>query len=103
MSKAKLNIAGKINTVPKQLSVNEIEDATKKVHGTTEKSEPKIAAATPSVKAPVEKIMEVKLRKVRLSVDISPQLHKKLKIKAVENDTNVMHYVEKLIQNDLEP
>ena len=103
MSKVKLNIAGKINTVPKQLSVNEIEDATKLVHSNTKKTESKIVSEAPSVKTPVEKVMEVKLRKVRLSVDISPQLHKKLKIKAVENDTNVMHYVEKLIQNDLEP
>jgi hypothetical protein len=28
-------------------------------------------------------------------------LHKRLKIRAVENDTNVMYYVEKLIEKDL--
>jgi organic radical activating enzyme len=106
MSKKKLDIAGKINTVPKQLTVEEIESAIKQVHKKEVVKEPKKEIKKP-VKAAIvveEKPIiaaKVKERKVRLSIDISPQLHKRLKIRAVENDTNVMYYVEKLIEKDL--
>ncbi len=40
-------------------------------------------------------------RKVRLSVDVLPDIHKSLKIKAIQNDTDIMHYVEMLIERDL--
>ena len=101
MSKAKLNIAGKINTVPKQLSVEEIEMATKMVHQPAFKEIPIVSPIVPIVEKRVEKTIVAKEKKVRLSIDISPQLHKKLKIRAVENDTNVMHYVEKLLEQHL--
>jgi hypothetical protein len=99
MSKKKLDIAGKIGTVPKQLSVDEIELATKMVHHTPQKE---VIIPTPILEIKVEKPIIQKEKKVRLSIDISPKLHKKLKIRAVENDTNVMHYVEKLIEKDLD-
>lgn len=40
-------------------------------------------------------------KKVRLSVDVLPHIHKQLKLRAVENDTDVMHYVEWLIEREL--
>ncbi len=40
-------------------------------------------------------------KKVRLSVDVRPDVHKKLKIKAIENDSDIMRYVERLIEKDL--
>jgi hypothetical protein len=98
MSKKKLDIAGKIGTVPKQLSVQEIELATQLVHHTVPKE---VTLPYPIVEIKVEKTIVQKEKKIRLSIDIPPKLHKRLKIKAVENDTNVMHYVEKLIENDL--
>jgi hypothetical protein len=101
MSKKKLDIVGKINTNNtnnKQLTVAEIELATKLVHTPT----PEPTNATPVVVEIIApKAIIQKGKKVRLSIDISPTLHKKLKIRAVENDTNVMHYVEKLIEQDL--
>lgn len=44
---------------------------------------------------------EAPVRKVRLSVDVLPATHKALKIKAIQNDTDLMHYVEMLIEKDL--
>jgi organic radical activating enzyme len=99
-----------INTIPKQLTVEEIENATKQVHKKevikeTEKVIPKVIEKKVKPTIIIEETPvtteKVKERKVRLSVDISPQLHKRLKIRAVENDTNVMHYVEKLIEQHL--
>lgn len=40
-------------------------------------------------------------KKIRLSVDVLPHIHKQLKLRAIENDTDVMHYVEWLIEKDL--
>lgn len=101
MSKKKLDIAGKIGTIPKQLSVDEIELATKMVHNTAPKEGILPILPTPITEKKEEKKLILKEKKIRLSIDISPKLHKKLKIRAVENDTNVMHYVEKLIEKDL--
>ncbi|MBK9018329.1 MAG: hypothetical protein IPM82_32160 [Saprospiraceae bacterium] len=48
-----------------------------------------------------EVVEEATIRKVRLSVDINPATHKRLKIKAIEQDSDIMHYVEMLIERDL--
>ncbi len=40
-------------------------------------------------------------RKVRLSVDVLPETHKRLKIRAIEQDSDIMRYVEMLIERDL--
>jgi hypothetical protein len=45
--------------------------------------------------------VETPPRKVRLSVDVTPEEHKKLKIKAVQNDSTLMEYVQRLIQADI--
>ena len=41
------------------------------------------------------------VRKVRLSVDVLPETHKRLKIRAIEQDSDIMRYVEMLIERDL--
>lgn len=41
------------------------------------------------------------VKKVRLSVDVFPETHKRLRIRAIENDSDIMRYVEMLIERDL--
>ena len=54
-----------------------------------------------SPKAPKPKKAKDPNRRVRLSVDVSKETHKRLKIRAIERDSDIMHYVEMLIEKDL--
>lgn len=121
MAKKTFNIKSTLAVQPKQLSVDDIESAIKQIHKGKEapkpeaKSKPiKEAAPIKDKKAADEKpakssskrrgrtaAEEAPVRKVRLSVDIHPTLHKRLKIKAIEHDSDIMHYVEMLIERDL--
>jgi hypothetical protein len=82
--KKTLGVAAKIGTQPREMTAADIENAVKIVH-----------QPTPSV------VVEAPPRKVRLSVDVTPEEHKKLKIKAVQNDSTIMEYVQRLIQADI--
>lgn len=123
MAKKTFNIKSTLAVQPKQFSIDDIESAVKQIHDakanpapskeTTKPSAPK--AAEPAVKqaakpsqipppTPARRSKEVEdapVKKVRLSVDIHPVLHKRLKIKAIEQDSDIMHYVEMLIERDL--
>ncbi len=127
MAKKTFNIKSTLAVQPKQFSVDDIESAVKQIHDAkakpvpsrevTKPSAPK--AAEPAVKAPVKQVVkpsqippptparrsreveDAPVKKVRLSVDIHPALHKRLKIKAIEQDSDIMHYVEMLIERDL--
>ena len=112
MAKKTFNIKSTLSVPPKQLSVDDIESAIKQIHDakTPAKAEPKTTAVTkvaepkptpPQRKSRREVVEEAPVRKVRLSVDIHPALHKRLKIKAIEQDSDIMHYVEMLIERDL--
>lgn len=124
MAKKTFNIKSTLAVQPKQLSADDIETAIKQIHDGKEAVKPVASPqeAKPTkqvVPAPVKKrtapkssittskhsskeaIEEAPVRKVRLSVDIHPALHKRLKIKAIEHDSDIMHYVEMLILRDL--
>ena len=120
MAKKTFNIKSTLAVRPKQLSADDIESAIKQIHdgkGTTQpplavpKTKPtkqavpvkekKSAAKSSSKRSSREVVKEAPVRKVRLSVDIHPALHKRLKIKAIEQDSDIMHYVEMLIERDL--
>ncbi len=125
MAKKTFNIKSTLAVQPKQLSADDIEAAIKQIHDGKEAVQPvplpkakprKEVAIAPSVKKNTEPkpskttskrsgkeaVEEAPVRKVRLSVDIHPALHKRLKIKAIEHDSDIMHYVEMLILRDLE-
>lgn len=120
MAKKTFNIKSTLSVQPKQFSVDDVESAIKQIH------EAKAPTTTPAktelikLKRPVttkkivkskpgplpaksrrEVVEEAPVRKVRLSVDIHPATHKRLKIKAIEQDSDIMHYVEMLIERDL--
>ncbi|MBI1226034.1 MAG: hypothetical protein GC192_12430 [Bacteroidetes bacterium] len=116
MAKKTFNIKSTLSLPPKQLSVDDIESAIKQIHDA--KTEPETSAkpttlkevsktttkktsATKQPKKESRDVVETPVRKVRLSVDIHPSLHKRLKIKAIEHDSDIMHYVEMLIERDL--
>ena len=120
MAKKTFNIKSTLSVQPKQFSVDDVESAIKQIHEAKAtpiapaKAEP--ARPTPPVattKAAGQKpgaqpasrhrevVEEAPVRKVRLSVDIHPATHKRLKIKAIEQDSDIMHYVEMLIERDL--
>jgi hypothetical protein len=125
MAKKKFDIKSTISVQPKTFSVDDVESAVKKIHDASpqapekEKTETAAQKATPKPKAqratkPAQeskpapprrrgrpKSPEAPIRKVRLSVDVSPETHKRLKIKAIEHDSDIMHYVEMLIEKDL--
>ena len=116
MAKKTFNIKSTLSVPPKPLSVDDIESAIKQIHdaktpaAAPAKAEPKTTAVTkvaepkptpPQRKSRREVVEEAPVRKVRLSVDIHPALHKRLKIKAIEQDSDIMHYVEMLIERDL--
>ncbi len=123
MAKKTFNIKSTLSVPPKQFSVDDIESAVKQIHNakattaTPKPAEPpKPAKTTKAAPAVVEKpsqisppiaakrskvVEEVPVKKVRLSVDIHPATHKRLKIKAIEQDSDIMHYVEMLIERDL--
>ena len=116
MAKKTFNIKSTLNVQPKQLSADDVESAIKQIH---EAKAPAIAPAkvepaTPKPPMAAQKTVaqkpatrrrevaeEAPVRKVRLSVDIHPMTHKRLKIKAIEQDSDIMHYVEMLIERDL--
>ena len=115
MAKKTFNIKSTLALQPKQLSVDDVESAIKQIHEakapaaalskavpappTRKAAEPK--PAMPATKRRREVVEEAPVRKVRLSVDIHPMTHKRLKIKAIEQDSDIMHYVEMLIERDL--
>ncbi len=120
MAKKTFNIKSTLSVQPKQLSVDDVESAIKQIHDAKSqttapakaepaKSEPPAATkkavesktVSPPAKSRREVTVEAPVRKVRLSVDIHPALHKRLKIKAIEHDSDIMHYVEMLIERDL--
>jgi hypothetical protein len=123
MAKKTFNIKNTLAVQPRQLSADDIENAIKQIHDEKEaaklatpqknKQDRRIASApvkknteSKPFKAAIkrsrnESIAETTERKVRLSVDIHPALHKRLKIKAIEHDSDIMHYVEMLIERDL--
>ena len=115
MAKKTFNIKSTLALQPKQLSVDDVESAIKQIHeakapvatpAKAEAAKPKTpavkkAAAAPKPATRREVVEEAPVRKVRLSVDIHPMTHKRLKIKAIEQDSDIMHYVEMLIERDL--
>lgn len=114
MAKKTFNIKSTIAVQPKQLSVDEVESAIKHIHDaktpaplpvTTEPKKTrktKEAKPSPTLRRGRREVLdEAPVRKVRLSVDIHPATHKRLKIKAIEQDSDIMHYVEMLIERDL--
>ena len=120
MAKKTFNIKSTLAVQPKQFSVDDVESAIKHIHEakaptvTPVKLDPgkakqpiatkKETAAKfdmPPTKSHREVGDEAPVRKVRLSVDIHPATHKRLKIKAIEQDSDIMHYVEMLIERDL--
>ncbi len=123
MAKKTFNIKSTLSVPPKQFSVDDIESAVKQIHdakttvATPKADEPPIATKTaktasvasekpsqisPPIAAKRSKMVEeAPVKKVRLSVDIHPATHKRLKIKAIEQDSDIMHYVEMLIERDL--
>lgn len=120
MAKKTFNIKSTLALQPKQLSVDDVESAIKQIHEaktpttapakkvpsklkkpiTTKKAVKSEPVPLP-VKSRREVLEEAPVRKVRLSVDIHPATHKRLKIKAIEQDSDIMHYVEMLIERDL--
>lgn len=120
MAKKTFNIKSTLAVPPKQFSVDDIESAVKQIHdskaaaASPEPSEPSKApkTANSAIKKPSQisppitakrgkNVEEAPVKKVRLSVDIHPATHKRLKIKAIELDSDIMHYVEMLIERDL--
>jgi hypothetical protein len=123
MAKKTFNIKSTLAVPPKQFSVDDIESAVKQIHdakaaaASPKQIEPPQAAKTPKaalaaakkppqISPPIgpkrsKEVEEAPVRKVRLSVDIHPATHKRLKIKAIELDSDIMHYVEMLIERDL--
>lgn len=120
MAKKTFNIKSTLALQPKQLSVDDVESAIKQIHEAKKatpafekpvEAKPKAPAAPRKAAEPKpaplpvkrrrEVVEEAPLRKVRLSVDIHPATHKRLKIKAIEQDSDIMHYVEMLIERDL--
>lgn len=127
MAKKTFNIKSTLAVPPKQFSVDDIESAVKQIHDakvaparaqaeptpkpakTPEKAPKAVAAVAkktsqispPSAEIKARGVDDVPVKKVRLSVDIHPATHKKLKIKAIEQDSDIMHYVEMLIERDL--
>ncbi|MCF8245024.1 MAG: hypothetical protein K9J37_11400 [Saprospiraceae bacterium] len=120
MAKKTFNIKSTLAVQPKQLSADDIETAIKQIHDGKEVANPLAAPKNKQVTSLTEKraaelkpgkkssrrgsrevVVEAPVRKVRLSVDIHPVLHKRLKIKAIEHDSDIMHYVEMLIARDL--
>ncbi len=124
MAKKTFNIKSTLAVPPKQFSVDDIESAVKQIHdaktmvvATPKQSEPLKAPKMPKAASEVMKkpsqisppiaarrskeVEEAPVKKVRLSVDIHPATHKRLKIKAIEQDSDIMHYVEMLIERDL--
>lgn len=125
MAKKKFDIKSTIAVQPKTFSVDDVESAVKKIHEIEKKPAAKPApsakeakpkttkkASSPAPKkstlelAPRRrrgrpKSLEAPIRKVRLSVDVTPETHKRLKIRAIEMDSDIMHYVEMLIEKDL--
>lgn len=111
--KKSFGVSKSLSVQPKQISPDEVEKAIQKIHKVEEapappkkeipKSKAKPAVKTPS--APKKKAApkeEPTKRKVRLSVDVSPAIHKRLKIRAIEKDSDIMRYVAMLIEQDLE-
>jgi hypothetical protein len=121
MAKKTFNIKSTLSVQPKQFSVDDVESAIKQIHEAkattpiaptkTEPAKPKPPVAVnktvkpkpipPIAKSRREVVVDAPVRKVRLSVDIDPASHKRLKIKAIEHDSDIMHYVEMLIERDL--
>ncbi len=127
MAKKTFNIKNTLAVQPKQFSVDDIETAVKQIHDAKANPPSKQAAEKPkAIKAaekapkpapvavskpsqisppsPTKRSREVEdapVKKVRLSVDIHPATHKRLKTKAIEQDSDIMHYVEMLIERDL--
>ena len=104
MAKKTFNIKSTLALQPKQLSVDDVESAIKQIHEAKAVPAPstrKAAESKPATKRRREVVEEAPVRKVRLSVDIHPATHKRLKIKAIEQDSDIMHYVEMLIERDL--
>lgn len=112
MAKKSFGVRSSMSVQPKQISPDEVEKAIQKIHQTEEKpkspkpqklaakSKPTAKKSTPRKKkaAPKE---ETPKRKVRLSVDVTPEIHKRLKIRAIQNDSDIMRYVAMLIERDL--
>jgi hypothetical protein len=123
MAKKTFNIKSTLAVPPKQFSVDDIESAVKQIHdakamaAAPKQAKPPKAAITPKTTTPSKEkpsqisppiaakrskeVEEAPVKKVRLSVDIHPATHKRLKIKAIEQDSDIMHYVEMLIERDL--
>lgn len=114
MAKKSFGVRSSMSVQPKQISPDEVEKAIQKIHQTEEKPkspEPQKPAAKVKSKPATKKSTlrkkkaapkeEAPKRKVRLSVDVSPEIHKRLKIKAIQNDSDIMRYVAMLIERDL--
>ena len=110
--KKSFGVSKSLSVQPKQISPDEVEKAIQRIHKAEEvpappkKESPKPKPkANPVVKEPVAKkkaiVKEEPKKKVRLSVDVSPAIHKRLKIRAIENDSDIMRYVAMLIERDL--
>lgn len=107
--KKSFGVSKSLSVQPKQISPDEVEKAIQKIHKVEEAPIPpkkETPKAKPAVKKPAAKRKatlkeEPTKKKVRLSVDVSPAIHKRLKIRAIENDSDIMRYVAMLIERDL--
>lgn len=123
MAKKSFGVRSSLSVQPKQISPDEVEKAIQKIHqAEAEVEQPKVsetieqpvsvqkkkskpAAKKPTASKkkskPVPSKKEPVKRKVRLSVDVTPEIHKRLKIRAIEKDSDIMRYVAMLIERDL--
>lgn len=113
--KKSFGVRSSLSVQPKQISPDEVEKAIQKIHQpeeTIEITEPAKPVKKVVRKAAVKKTSATKKkstapkktaekRKVRLSVDVTPEIHKRLKIRAIERDSDIMRYVAMLIEQDL--
>lgn len=120
MAKKSFGVRKSLSVQAKPISPDEVEKAIQKIH---QPEKPIVKAPTPKPrKEPIQKAVpapeieeakpkakktkaapkkEKQQRKVRLSVDVTPQIHKRLKIRAIEKDSDIMRYVAMLIEKDL--
>jgi len=118
MAKKSFGVRNSLSVQPKPISPDEVEKAIKRIHQEPEppeeveapepkpskaktKSKPASRKKAAAKQAKVVQKKEKEQRKVRLSVDVTPQIHKRLKIRAIERDSDIMRYVAMLIEKDL--
>jgi len=112
MAKKKFNISSTLNKnketklaarVPLKKTTKDLEEVKEKVEQ-IHPEEPQVAAKAPSPKAKVvkaKKVVEEKVKLVRMTIDTPEDMHKRLKIKSIERGISLRDYVLKLIEREL--